>query len=773
MEGQTFSHYRVLEKLGGGGMGVVYKALDTHLDRHVALKFLPSELTRDEAARHRFIQEAKAASALDHPNICTIHEIDATSEGQQFIVMAYYEGETLKNRIARGPLPVEDALDIAIQVAQGLAEAHAADIVHRDIKPANVMLTKNGLVKIVDFGIAKLLGVTGPTQTGTTLGTVAYMSPEQVSGEEAEQRSDVWAVGVILYEMLTGQLPFRGEQPAVQLSAILNTQPKPISELRADLPADLQQIPAKALEKQRERRYQSASELRKDLASSQLALAAPPPTVTVTAVSQVLRRPSIAVPALVALLAIGAAAIWAWNQGADARWAREEGMPQLMQLVEEGNYTEAFEIAERVAESIPDDPTLASVWPQISTSASLQTTPAGAEVYVKDYADTSGDWRFVGVTPIVDVRIASGPKRWEIRQEGFQTRSLAVSPERLGVPSLNPLVLDEQGSVPVDMVRIPGGRVAAWITGIDPFENAVPMDDFFIDKYEVTNEQFKEFIDAGGFQDRQYWIHEFSADGQVLSWDEAMAQFVGVTGRPGPSTWELGDYPDGEQDYPVTGISWYEAAAYAEFTGKSLPTITHWIRAATTFSASYLTPLSNLQGTGPARVGSRQAISMFGTHDMAGNVREWCWNLSEADRRYILGGAWSDPAYVFTYANVQSPFDRSPTNGFRLIQHVGASETPEAATRPVPLLTRDYTQEQPVADDVFQVYQDQFSYDQTDLDAVVEALPVTSDDWTGERVTLNVAYGNERMTVDVYLPAPASPPHCVFRPIVITDSGAT
>ena len=178
MEGQTVSHYTVLEKLGGGGMGVVYKALDTKLNRHVALKFLPPELTRDDEARERFVQEAQAASALDHPNICTIHEIDSTPEGQMFIAMAFYDGETLKNWIERGPLGVDEALDIAIQVAQGLTKAHAAGIVHRDIKPANVMVTKDGLVKVVDFGIAKLTGVTGPTQTGSTLGTVSYMSPE-------------------------------------------------------------------------------------------------------------------------------------------------------------------------------------------------------------------------------------------------------------------------------------------------------------------------------------------------------------------------------------------------------------------------------------------------------------------------------------------------------------------------------------------------------------------------------------------------------------------
>ena len=195
MEGQTVSHYRVLEKLGGGGMGVVYKALDTKLNRTVALKFLPPELTRDDEARQRFVQEAPAASALDHPNICTVYDIDSTADGQLFIAMAFYDGETLKKRIERGPLRVEEALDVAIQIAQGLKRAHEARIVHRDIKPANLMITKDGLIKIVDFGIAKLMGQTGLTRTGTTLGTVAYMSPEQVSIAEADQRPDVWALG--------------------------------------------------------------------------------------------------------------------------------------------------------------------------------------------------------------------------------------------------------------------------------------------------------------------------------------------------------------------------------------------------------------------------------------------------------------------------------------------------------------------------------------------------------------------------------------------------
>ena len=191
MEGRTVSHFRVAERLGGGGMGIVYKAIDTRLDRPVALKFLPPELTRDDDARLRLIQEAKSASALDHPNICTVHDIDTAPEGQLFIAMAFYDGETLKERISKGQMTVAETIDVAIQVGQGLAKAHAAGIIHRDIKPANLMVTRDGLVKIVDFGIAKVLAQTSATRTGVTLGTVTYMSPEQLDGDPLDGRTDI------------------------------------------------------------------------------------------------------------------------------------------------------------------------------------------------------------------------------------------------------------------------------------------------------------------------------------------------------------------------------------------------------------------------------------------------------------------------------------------------------------------------------------------------------------------------------------------------------
>ena len=264
MIGKTISHYKILEKLGQGGMGVVYRGEDTKLKRTVALKFLPPELTRDADAKARFIREAQAAAALDHPNICTIHEFGESAEGL-FISMPLYRGETLKDRIARGPLAIDDALRIAEQIAQGLAKAHGSAIVHRDLKPANIFITEDGVAKILDFGLAKLGDRTRLTKEGTTLGTVSYMSPEQARGEEADERSDIWSLGVIFYEMVTGRPPFPGDYDQAVLYSIMNTAPEPVTALRTGIPMELERVISKALEKDRESRYRHADEFLVDL----------------------------------------------------------------------------------------------------------------------------------------------------------------------------------------------------------------------------------------------------------------------------------------------------------------------------------------------------------------------------------------------------------------------------------------------------------------------------------------------------------------------------
>ena len=267
MIGTTISHYNITEELGSGGMGVVYKAIDTNLDRTVALKFLAPELTRDEDARKRFFYEAKAASSLDHPNICSIYEINESEEGQIFIAMAWYDGESLKETITRGPLKLEQAINYAAQIATGLKQAHEKGIVHRDIKSANIMITKEDQVKIMDFGLAKLSGQTRLTMTGSTVGTVAYMSPEQAQGEKIDHRTDIWSLGVILYEMISGQLPFKGEYEQAIVYGILNDTPEPITGIRTGVPMELEQIVNKAMAKDPKQRYQHIDEIPVDLSN--------------------------------------------------------------------------------------------------------------------------------------------------------------------------------------------------------------------------------------------------------------------------------------------------------------------------------------------------------------------------------------------------------------------------------------------------------------------------------------------------------------------------
>ena len=251
-KGKIFADkYAIIGEIGRGGMGVVYKAEDTKLKRTVALKFLPPELSVYPEAKERFIREAQSAAALSHPNICTIHEVEE-ADGQPYIAMEFVSGESLRQKVAKGPMDGDVVADIAVQVAEGLEAAHQRGIIHRDIKSANIMLTDKGQAKIMDFGLAKMAGESQLTKEAMTIGTVAYMSPEQAQGDDLDKRTDIWSFGVVLYEMLTGQLPFRGDRETIILHSIVGLEPKPARQVKPDIPAELQKIIDRALKKKRE-----------------------------------------------------------------------------------------------------------------------------------------------------------------------------------------------------------------------------------------------------------------------------------------------------------------------------------------------------------------------------------------------------------------------------------------------------------------------------------------------------------------------------------------
>jgi serine/threonine protein kinase/formylglycine-generating enzyme required for sulfatase activity/dienelactone hydrolase len=761
--------YTIHEPLGSGGMGIVYRAHDEALDRVVAIKVLPPGTLSDENARYRFRKEALALAKLSHPHVATVYDVGHEGD-TDYIVMECVAGESLAQRLKSGPLSVREATSIVIQIGQALEEAHERGVVHRDLKPSNVMITPKGQVKVLDFGLAKIVSANDPDATRSVMetqgavGTPLYMSPEQARGDDIDPRTDLWSLGVIYFELLTKQLPFPAGTSLSALRAILDEAPLHLRRLRPDAPAQAEEIITKALEKNPETRYQSASEMVADASDLLSRLS------TSMDVQRERRKHTRRLAYVLAAIAVVAGvSLWAYIRSSRRQWAREEAIPQMRQLLDGRRPLAGFLLLKKAEGYLPGDPELRQIAETNTQRISIDSTPAGATVEIQDYTTPDAPWTRLGTTPIEDLRMPKGYFRWKISKAGVGEMVEAPLTE-----ATMEFPLSAANNVPSGMVYVPPARwteAIGFIGWLGPYD----LPGYFVDRYEVTNREYQKFVDSGGYVKKEYWPASFAEDGRAASWEETMRRFRDSTGRPGPATWVGGHYPEGQGEFPVAGVSWFEAAAYAAFAGKSLPTVAQWFQTAPADVAGYTVRASNISSGALAPVGAYKGLGPYGTYDMAGNVREWAANTIDDHLRLILGGSWRSPDYLYFDPEALTPFDRSDTNGFRCVRNT--TPLPEAATLPIRRAMRDFAGFKPAPDSVFRAYELLYAYPKSPLNARVEGVVKETADWREEKVTIDAAYDGERMPVYLFLPKNVKPPYqtVLFFPsarvLFLPDSG--
>lgn len=596
---------------------------------------------------------------------CTIYDV-----GPNYLVMELVESQTLRQLLKSGPLSIADAVRYGEQIADAPAAAHAHGIVHRDLKPGNIMVS-GGNIKVLDFGIATYWHTADPeaetvtisitprgiTRQGETIGTPSYMSPEQAEGKPVDARSDVFAFGIVMYEMVCGQRPFRGDTALAMLAATLQATPEPPRQRRHEIPRPLEQLILRCLEKSPDARFGSGEALRDAFRGLEQ-----------RASSSKVAVPRIALIAAVLVLVMGGA-VWTWRSyqnAARVRWVESTAVPEISRLLQDDRMLEARRLYLEAERASPNSRALFKLAEGVVPHPiRFESDPPGAEIYATDYAAGAGDelpqWQLLGATPVT---FAEAP-RWGFYRIRAVKPGYATTERTLGGEQNVRLTLHPQDAVPAGMVYAP----ATVATAPPP---VVSLPAFWIDRYEVTNDEFKKFVDAGGYENPEYWTTAFIKDGKTLSFQEAMAEFHDATRRPGPATWQLGTFPDGAERLPVSGVSWYEAAAYAAFAGKSLPSVHEWRYVSGIGFNSNVLQLSNFNGKAVAVPGQFRGMGPFGTFDTAGNVKEWTMNAAPTGERYILGGAWNESSYVFSAWDARTPFARDETFGFRLVKRTAA-----------------------------------------------------------------------------------------------------
>src|SRR5262249_18463912 len=624
------------------------------------------------------------------------------------------------------------------------------------------------VVKVLDFGLAKDFPGARPdsrethavhstellTAAGTILGTAAYMSPEQAAGKETNAQSDIFSFGIVLYEMLCGRRPFNGTTSAEVMADILKAEPEPPHRLCAGISEPLERIALKCLQRNPELRYASGAELQQDLEK----LVKVPETGRFLAVRAAL------LTAAVLIAVIGSYYGWqSYRRRSDLRWLEVPPAPEITNLLQHDRALEASHLYRKAERIAPDSKLLYKFAEGVAARPiKFVTTPPGAKVYVSDYTAAAGDnlseWQFVGQAPITLSEIPNwGYYRVRVINDGFVPADQVFS----GTREVN-VTLHPNGTVPEGMVWVPPTPA----TEIQP---SISLPGFWMDRYEVTNRQFKEFVAAGGYRKPEYWKEPFLKEGHRLLWEQAMLEFHDLTGRPAPANWSLGSYPEGTADLPAPGVSWYEAQAHAEFAGKALPTVYEWRHAALVADDlnSDVALMSNFSGKALAPVGAYHGMTAFGSYDMAGNVKEWAVNRT-GTRRYAMGGAWDEPMYQFSSVDAWDPFSRTISLGFRCVR------------RPEPAPARSFEpwepehppgnapSSKPVDDKTYRIFAAYHQYQPSELESRVDHTDNSSSYWISETVSFRAAYANDRVIAHLFLPKSAVPPYQV----VIVFGGA-
>jgi serine/threonine protein kinase/formylglycine-generating enzyme required for sulfatase activity/cephalosporin-C deacetylase-like acetyl esterase len=842
---RALGDFRLIRPIGRGGMGVVYEAEQISLKRRVALKILPLAAVLDPKQLARFKNEAQAAASLDHPHIVSVYAV-GSDRGVHYYAMQFIEGLSLAEAVEKlgarsvelgaGDCGVEEqkssgvkeqtcsysttpllhscsvppsetrclsslstersqrpadyfrsVAQLGIQAAEALHYAHEMGVVHRDVKPSNLLLDNDGQLYVADFGLAITASGSELTMTGDLLGTLRFMSPEQAAGRRAlvDRRTDIYSLGASLYELATLQPAFPEEDRVRLLQQIVTDPPQVPSQINYDIPKDLETIILKAMAKEPSSRYETAQELADDLGRFIKLEPIRARRISKLEHARSWCRRNKAVASLAAAVAAAAIVVgvsWtAWRM-VNVSWARQHA-PVIDELALAGRTFDAYDLAVRVRNYLPDEPTptLMSV---ISDTLSVTSDPRDARVYLKRFvpgpASEAPPPTLVGTTPISKLEVARGSYIVSVEKEGFEpfqrTWSNVISGS-IEAPILFPpveivAILTPAAKAPAGMVFVPGGeyRLDRWSRLT---EAKVNLHGYFIDEFEVSNHQYKEFVDARGYLNVSYWTRPFVKDGRTLAREEALRELVDSTGQPGPRHWSRGTYSEGKADHPVTNITWYEAAAYAAFRGKSLPTIFQWEKSARYgantnplgvtmpwgMQEGLMAGRANLSTSGTIPVGSMEfGMSPFGCYDMAGNVAEWC--LNETSEGFITsGGSWASNPLAWGYYGKAPGFRHSDEVGFRCVLSPAGAAGDQGAMwidldDQVPQLT-------PAPGAEVKTWFAHYEYDRdVPLDERVESTE--TDEWRRERITYNGADG-QRSLAYLYIPKHFPGPHQVIH----------